>query len=126
MNRKAVVLLSGGLDSTLVIHLLKDQGIEIEALNIQTMFGCCKDDARQVAHELGVGFTLLKVGDDYLNMVEKPKYGYGRAINPCVDCRIYMFQMARKVMETVGASYCNGRSSGAASQIAEDAGFSNH
>ncbi|MDP3921669.1 MAG: 7-cyano-7-deazaguanine synthase [Candidatus Omnitrophota bacterium] len=105
MNKKAVSLLSGGLDSTLATCILKEQGIEIEAINFQTMFGCCKDDAREVATRLGVGFTLLKVGDDYLDMIKNPKYGYGRAINPCVDCRSYMFTMAKKWMDQMGASF---------------------
>ena len=104
-NRKAVALLSGGLDSTLAICIVKEQGVEIEAVNIQTMFGCCKDDAGQTAQRLEVGFTLLKAGDDYLKTVEKPKYGYGRGMNPCVDCRIYMFEMAREFMDRTGASF---------------------
>lgn len=105
MNPKAIALLSGGLDSTLAVCMMKGQGIEIEAVNFQTMFGCCKDDARQVAHRLGVKFTFLKVGDDYLDLVKNPAHGYGRGINPCVDCRGYMFQTAKKYMETVGASF---------------------
>ncbi|MBI3307725.1 MAG: 7-cyano-7-deazaguanine synthase [Candidatus Omnitrophica bacterium] len=105
MNHKAVALLSGGLDSNLAVAMVKEQGIEIEAINFQTIFGCCKDDARKVAHKLGVSFTVLSVQDDYLNRVEKPKYGYGRGVNPCVDCRIYMFQTAKKFMEQAGASF---------------------
>lgn len=105
MNRKAVVLLSGGLDSTLAVKILQKQGIEIEAINFQTMFGCCKDDARQVAYELGIKFTMLPVGMDYVEIVKNPKYGVGKGINPCVDCRIYMFKMAKKLMETIGASF---------------------
>ena len=105
MNKKAIALLSGGLDSTLAVCLVKEQGIEIEAINFQTMFGCCKDDARRVAYDLGIRLTLLKVGDDYLKMVQKPKYGYGRGVNPCVDCRIYMFDLAKKFMEQAGASF---------------------
>jgi len=105
INRKAVALLSGGLDSILAIHLIKEQGIEIEAINFQTMFGCCKDDARRAAYDLGVGFTLLKVGDDYLKMVQKPKHGYGKGINPCVDCRGYMFDLAKAYMEKIGATF---------------------
>lgn len=105
MNKKAVVLLSGGLDSILAICIMKEQGIEVEAVNFQTIFGCCKEDSARVAYDLGVGFTSLKVGDDYLKVVEKPKHGYGRGINPCVDCRGYMFDMAKDHMEKVGASF---------------------
>ncbi len=102
---KAVALLSGGVDSMLAIAMIKQQGVAIEAVHFQTMFGCCKDDARQAAHLLGVPCTLLKVGDDYLEMVEKPKYGYGRGVNPCVDCRSYMFKLGKKFMEQTGADF---------------------
>jgi len=105
MNKKAVALLSGGLDSTLAVKILQEQGIEIEAINFQTMFGCCKDDARQVAHELGIRFTMLPVGMDYVEIVKNPKHGVGKGINPCVDCRIYMFDIAKKFMETIDASF---------------------
>ena len=105
MNRKAVALLSGGLDSTLAIKILQEQGIEIEAINFQTMFGCCKDDARKVAHELGVRFTMIPVGMDYVELVKNPKHGVGKGINPCVDCRAYMFRLAKKFMDSVGASF---------------------
>lgn len=102
---KAIALLSGGLDSMLAIAMVKAQGIEIEAVHFQTMFGCCKDDAGQAARKLGVPCTLLKVGDDYLKVVENPKYGYGRGANPCVDCRSYMFKLAKNMMEKSGASF---------------------
>ncbi|MBI2166985.1 MAG: hypothetical protein HYU34_01935 [Candidatus Omnitrophica bacterium] len=105
MNRKGVILLSGGLDSTLAAKILLRQGVELEAINFQTMFGCCKDDARQVAHELGVRFTMIPVGMDYLELVKNPKHGVGKGINPCVDCRSYMFRLAKKMMQTVGASF---------------------
>ena len=100
-----MALLSGGLDSTLAVKILQEQGIEIEAINFQTMFGCCKDDARKVAHELGVKFTMLPVGMDYVELVKNPKHGVGKGINPCVDCRAYMFRLAKKFMETIGASF---------------------
>ena len=105
MNSRAVILLSGGLDSTLSACILQEQGIELHAVNFQTMFGCCKDDAREVAEKLGIPFSFLRVGDDYLKVIERPKYGYGRGINPCVDCRIYMFFAAKRFMEQIGASF---------------------
>ena len=105
MNKKAVALLSGGLDSTLAVRIVKDQGIEVEALSFKTQFNCCKDDAGRAARELGVPVTLLSTDDEYLKLVEKPKFGYGRGINPCIDCRVYMFRLAKKFMEKVGASF---------------------
>lgn len=102
---KAVALLSGGLDSMLAIAIVKAQGVQIEAVNFHTIFGCCKDDASQAARKLGVPCTLLKMGDDYLKIVEKPKYGYGRGANPCVDCRGYMFTLGKNFMEKTGAQF---------------------
>jgi tRNA U34 2-thiouridine synthase MnmA/TrmU len=100
---KAVALFSGGLDSTLAILVLREQGIDIEALNIRTTFDCCKAPAGQTAHELGVRLTVLSVGDDYVDLLREPSHGYGKAVNPCVDCRIYMARMAKRLMEDVGA-----------------------
>ena len=104
MTVKAVVLLSGGLDSILAIRILQEQGIEIEALNFQTIFTCCKDNAAQAARELGVRLTVIGQEDDYIELIRRPRYGYGKGANPCVDCRIYMFERAKAFMEDIGAS----------------------
>ncbi len=105
MNRKAVALLSGGLDSKLAIKIVQSQGVEVEALSFKTQFNCCKDEAGEAARELGVKVTLLSTDEEYLKLVEKPKFGWGRGVNPCVDCRIYMFRLAKKYMEKIGASF---------------------
>jgi hypothetical protein len=105
MQKKAVVLLSGGLDSTLACRILQEQGIEIEAINFRTAFACCKDDALEAARQFGIKVSVLSLGEDYFKLVEKPKYGWGKGINPCVDCRAYMFRLARKFMELCGASF---------------------
>jgi hypothetical protein len=105
MNRKAVALLSGGLDSRLAIRLIREQGIEVEALNFRTIFGCCKDEASRAAADLGVRLTVVGMDERYLDIVKRPRYGYGKGINPCVDCRIYLFEIARKFMDQVNASF---------------------
>ena len=104
MTTRAVALLSGGLDSMLAIRILQEQGVEVEALNFQTIFTCCKDNAAQAAHDLGVRLTILGQEDDYIELVRNPRYGYGKGANPCVDCRIYMFVRAKAFMHEVGAS----------------------
>jgi len=105
VKKKAVALLSGGLDSSLAVCLMKAQGIKIAAVNFQTIFECCKIKAEQAARSLGVPMTVVKAGDDYLDILRKPRFGYGRGINPCVDCRIYMFRIAKKHMKKIGASF---------------------
>jgi hypothetical protein len=87
----------------LAVRILQRQGFEVEALNIRTIFECCTPRASQAAAELGVRLTVLSVGDDYLDVIRQPVYGYGKGVNPCVDCRIYMCKMAGQFMHEVGA-----------------------
>ncbi|MBC8352859.1 MAG: hypothetical protein H8E66_12765 [Planctomycetes bacterium] len=105
MTRRCIVLLSGGLDSMLAIRIMQEQGIEVEALNFKTIFTCCQDQSAQVARDLGVRLTVVGQEDDYLDLVEKPQFGRGKGANPCVDCRIYMFEKAKRFMEQIGADF---------------------
>jgi tRNA-uridine 2-sulfurtransferase len=99
MRGRVVVLLSGGLDSMLAVRLMQEQGLEVEALNFRTTFTCCQNTAARAAHELGIRLSVIAEEEDYLDLIRRPKYGYGRGANPCVDCRIYMFERARRYMQ---------------------------
>ncbi len=101
---KAVSLMSGGLDSTLATRMIMDQGIEVLGLYLSSPFGC-HEDIVKVADSLGVPLKIVEKGSDYLDLIRNPKYGYGKNMNPCIDCRIYMFQMAHVVMDEVGADF---------------------
>jgi tRNA U34 2-thiouridine synthase MnmA/TrmU len=112
LNNKALALLSGGLDSTLAIRVIQEQGVDVSALNFMTPFcNCtnkgkgCKSEAARVAKELDVPIRILNKGKDYLEVVRNPKFGYGKNMNPCVDCRIFMHKAAKEYMEEVGASF---------------------
>ncbi|MFV1966536.1 MAG: hypothetical protein ACC628_14015 [Pirellulaceae bacterium] len=105
MTLRCVALSSGGLDSMLAIRIMQEQGIEVEALNFKTVFTCCQDEAGQTARDLGVRVTVIGQEDDYLDLVREPQFGYGKGANPCVDCRIYMFDKAKVFMEQVGAQF---------------------
>lgn len=87
----------------LAIRILQEQGAQVEALNFRTTFACCQETAALAARELGVRHTVLAQEDDYLDVIRRPKYGYGRGANPCVDCRIYMFRKAKDYVDEVGA-----------------------
>ena len=105
VTRSCVALLSGGLDSMLAIRLMQDQGITVEGLNFKTLFTCCQDTAGRAAEELGIRVTVLDAEEDYLDLIKGPRFGYGKGANPCVDCRIYMFQRAFRYMEQIEADF---------------------
>ncbi len=101
---RAVVLFSGGLDSMLCVRIMQQQGFDVEALNIRTIFSCCEATASQTATALGARLTVVSVDDDYVEVLRNPVYGYGKGVNPCVDCRAYMCRMGKRFMEEIGAS----------------------
>ncbi|MBN1587191.1 MAG: hypothetical protein JW937_07165 [Candidatus Omnitrophica bacterium] len=103
---KAIVMLSGGLDSTLAAKIVQDQGVELHGLHLALPWGCCdRGKAQSSAALLGIPFTILKVKREFLDVVRQPKYGYGREMNPCVDCRSYMLKLAGKFMPLVNADF---------------------
>jgi len=105
---KALALLSGGLDSTLAVKLLLEQGINVEAINFMSPFCLCKKGgcgASDVAKKFSISLKVISVGEDYLRMIRKPKHGYGRNMNPCIDCRIFMLKKAKKYAKETGADF---------------------
>ena len=106
---KAISLLSGGLDSILATELILKQGIEVIAFNLRTPFCIPKKDgtseANEAANQLKVPLKVVCVGKDYLQMLRNPKYGYGKNMNPCIDCKIFMIKKAKKYAKEVGADF---------------------
>jgi tRNA-specific 2-thiouridylase len=108
---RAVALLSGGLDSSLAVRMMLEQGIEVEAVAIKTPFcdfDCgkgCGHRVKEVASELGIQLSTIYYGEEYLKMLKHPKYGYGSGMNPCIDCRAMMYKTAKEYMEKKGADF---------------------
>ena len=105
---KALAMLSGGLDSILATKLIINQGIEVEAINFQGFFCSCKGSnvgVDETARLLGVPLKVVTVGCNYLAMLRNPKHGYGKNVNPCVDCKIYMLKEAKKHAKKIGAAF---------------------
>lgn len=108
---KALILLSGGLDSILAARLILDQGIDLVALNFLTVFCTCTSKnksclaSQSAANQLNIPVKVMEVSQEYLAIVKNPKYGYGKNLNPCLDCRIFMFRKAKRYMEEVGAQF---------------------
>jgi len=112
---KAISLMSGGLDSTLATKIIMDMGIEVLAVNFTSPFCTCtshhkkemgcKNEALKISQELGVKIRLVPKGKEYLQIIRNPKFGYGSALNPCIDCRIFMFRKTKEIMQSEGASF---------------------
>jgi hypothetical protein len=103
---KAIALISGGLDSILAAKLIIDQGIEVVGVyHVLPFVSEKKDWAGQVGDCLRIPLRRLEAGEDYLELVRHPRFGYGSGMNPCLDCRIYMLRGAGKVAEETGASF---------------------
>jgi len=112
--RKAVALISGGLDSMLAAKAILEQGIHVEGLNFFTGF-CVeghtqairqKDQKKQkrnnalwVAEQLGIKLHIIDIVEEYKQVVINPKYGYGAHLNPCLDCKIFMVGHAKQWMD---------------------------
>ncbi len=108
---KAIGLLSGGLDSRLALKLVKDQGVEVIAVNFVSPFCTCTPKSsgcascRAAADQLGIELVMKSLIEEYFEIIEHPRFGYGRGINPCIDCRILKLKKAAELMHERGAQF---------------------
>ena len=118
-RRRALALLSGGLDSMLAARVVKDQGVDVEAVNFFTGF-CVEGhtralradkgprrghDALRAADEIGVKLHFVDVSEDYKPVVLAPRFGYGQHMNPCLDCKIFLVGRAREIADREGFDF---------------------
>lgn len=108
---KALALYSGGLDSILACRVIMEQGIMVKALNFITPFtGYHKKGREEEVREharrsYGINLEIIDVGREYAQVVRHPRHGYGKHLNPCVDCKIFFISKARDLMKSEGASF---------------------
>lgn len=125
IQRKAIALISGGLDSLLAVKVVQEQGIHVEGVNFYTGF-CVeghthairkKDQKKQKrnnalwsAEQLGIKLNIVDISEEYKDIVINPQHGYGANLNPCLDCKIFMVEQANAMLNK-------------AREIADDGGF---
>ena len=102
---KAVSLFSGGLDSLLAVCLMMDQGLEVVGVNFVSPFFGAEPANRKAAAQLGIEYHELDIGTEYMTVLKKPVFGYGKNFNPCIDCHGFMLRQAGRFMEEIGASF---------------------
>ncbi len=119
-QRKAVALISGGLDSLLAAKVVQEQGVHVEGINFFTGF-CVeghthairkkdrakpkRNNALWVAEQLGMKLHIVDIVEEYKEVLLHPKYGYGANLNPCLDCKIFMVKKALEWIEKNGFDF---------------------
>ncbi len=94
---KCLALLSGGLDSILAVKILQEQGIEVTGLCFVSYFFDSKS-AEAAAKRLKIDLKIVDISDEHLEIVKNPRYGYGKNINPCIDCHLMMLRKAKEIL----------------------------
>jgi len=114
MKPKALILFSGGLDSRLIIKILQEQNLDLEAVYIKLPFGqgCCSNTECVFNYSQIQGIKLHIIDctkppflNEYLEIVKHPKNGYGVCLNPCKDCKIFLFKRAKELAEKIKTDF---------------------
>jgi len=101
---KALVLFSGGLDSRVCVKFLQEQNLDVEVLHLILPFsqGCGGnlDSIKEFCLNQKVKLNLLdctkgKLFKNYIQLLKKPSFSRGQGINPCKDCKIFIFRQAK-------------------------------
>ena len=112
LTHRAVALFSGGLDSTLSILAVLRQNVKVTALKFITPFDQDMtamspfiEEPHALAEKFGFDVETLEIPGQFLKIVKKPKFGYGKNMNPCIDCRILMLKAAKDFMKKIEADF---------------------
>lgn len=106
-KKKAIALISGGLDSVLAAKVILEQGIEVIGVTFITPFSGddISERVKSLAKTLNIDLKLLDISEEFFKMLKFPKHGYGKNLNPCIDCRILELRQAHQLMKELGASF---------------------
>lgn len=116
---RCLVLLSGGLDSTLAALILKKNGVEVVGVNFSNGFCIFQSKHKRslntfegmpfsldkIAKQIGIEIKYYDVHKDFIDVVLNPPHGYGANVNPCIDCRILMLRKAKELLNELNADF---------------------
>ena len=107
MEKKCIVMFSGGLDSRLAVKIMQEQGFEVVALFFKLPFGtgCCDEGCSFNFSQMNlinlkmIDCTKGEMLKKYLNTIKEAKHGTGAGINPCIDCRLFLLKEGKKIAD---------------------------
>ncbi|NNU77043.1 tRNA 4-thiouridine(8) synthase ThiI [Clostridium estertheticum] len=100
----ALAMISGGLDSTLAAKLVKDQGIEVIGICFKSNFFGEKN-ALEMVKQIDIPLEVIDFSDKHFEMMKNPKHGYGKNMNPCIDCHAMMMRYCGELLEKFHADF---------------------
>lgn len=101
---RALAMVSGGLDSILAAKLIKEQGIEVIGICFKSHF-FNEESAIRMTEQIGIPLKVVDFSKEHFNMVKHPKHGYGKNMNPCIDCHSLMLNYTGKLLQDMDADF---------------------
>ncbi len=103
MCLNAIALISGGLDSALAAKIISRQGINVTGVTFLTPF--MRPEVGGLAKNIGIDIRLIDISLEYLDLIRNPRFGFGKNLNPCIDCHIFMLRMTKDLMGDYNARF---------------------
>lgn len=101
-----LALFSGGLDSILAMKTVAAQGLRLLGLHFCSPFFGHPDRIPHWREEYGLEIVQIDLHQEFVDLLRSgPRHGYGKALNPCVDCKILMLSAARSLLPSYGARF---------------------
>ena len=88
----------------LAAELIRRQNIEVLCLTFTTPFFDAQK-AQVAAHQINLPLAVEDITAEHLQMLKSPRYGYGKNMNPCIDCHALMLKIAGRKMEGNGSDF---------------------
>ncbi|WP_125153330.1 tRNA 4-thiouridine(8) synthase ThiI [Clostridium rectalis] len=101
---KALAMVSGGLDSILAAKLVKDQGIDVIAICFKSYF-FDESNALRMTRQIDIPLHVVDFSEKHFEMLKNPKHGYGKNMNPCIDCHAMMLNYTGKLLDELNADF---------------------
>ncbi|NFT06987.1 MULTISPECIES: DUF814 domain-containing protein [Clostridium] len=101
---KALAMISGGLDSILAAKLIKEQGIEVIGICFKSYF-FNEENAKRMTEQIGIKLEVIDFSEEHFDLVRNPKHGWGKNMNPCIDCHSMMMNYSGKLLEKFNADF---------------------
>ncbi|MBW6408915.1 tRNA 4-thiouridine(8) synthase ThiI [Clostridium weizhouense] len=101
---KALAMISGGLDSILAAKLIKDQGIEVIGICFKSYF-FDETNAIRMTKQIGIELEVIDFSEEHFEMVRNPEHGWGKNMNPCIDCHSMMMKYSGELLKKFNADF---------------------